>query len=105
MGYVHACTVTIIVNTVNQMKEKVPVLGEEGVVTGVVVEAEEEGAEANNAVESMARGGGAVQVLPKPLTRNSEIQLQISPLQRKLVPTSPFLHVSGIYFSCFLPQP
>lgn len=65
------------------MKEKVPVLGEEGVVTGVVVgeEAEGEGeggAEANNAVESMARGGGAVQVLPKPLTRNGEIQLQIS---------------------------
>ena len=87
MGYVHPCTVTIFVNTVNQMKEKVPVLGEEGVVTGVVVgeeaEAEEEGegeggAEANNAVESMARGGGAVQVLPKPLTRNGEIQLQIS---------------------------
>lgn len=41
------------------MKEKVPVLGEEGVVTGVVVgeEAEGEGeggAEANNAVESIA---------------------------------------------------
>ena len=60
-------------------------LGEEGEVTGVVVgeeaEAEEEGeggAEANNAVESMARGGGAVQVLPKPLTRNGEMRLQIT---------------------------
>ena len=55
-------------------------LGEEGVVTGVGEEAEAEeegegegGAEANNAVESMVRGGGAVQVLPKPLTRNGEI--------------------------------
>ena len=69
------------------MKEKVPVLGEEGVVTGVVVGEEavtgpeeegEGGAEANDAVESIARGGVAVQVLPKPLTRNGEIQLQIS---------------------------
>ena len=83
MGYVHACTVTIIfINIVNQMKEKVPVLGEEG-MTGVMVreEAEEEaegGAEANDAVESMARGGEAVQVLPKPLTRDGEIRLQIS---------------------------
>ena len=50
MGYVHACTVTIFVNTVNQTKEKVPVLGEEGMVTAVVVGEEGEGgAEANNA--------------------------------------------------------
>ena len=52
MGYVHACTVTIFVNTVIQMKEKVPVLGEEGVVTGVVV-----GAEAEAEAEEEGEGG------------------------------------------------
>ena len=81
----YTCTITF---TVNQMKvdKKLPVLEdnikEEGVVTGVreeaVTELDEEGegrAEVKGMVEPM--GGGDIAV-PKPLTINGEILLQIS---------------------------